>query len=104
MLLHDTELIATVLQDTNLFLDRLQRRRLLWADVENHVAASHLAESLEEFALVPLHMQAVARLLAEIHLEYPPRPGSHNKARSFAIQASHHRRASHVLSGPFHSA
>ena len=69
MSVQDIELIDQILHDTNQYLDHLYRRDLLWIDVENHIAASHLAENLGDVALVSLHMQAVARLLAEIYLE-----------------------------------
>ena len=44
-----------------------QRRQLLWADLQGHVAASHLAESLGETKLVAKHLETVTRLLVEIH-------------------------------------
>jgi hypothetical protein len=44
-----------------------RRRQLLWADLNGHIAASHLAESLGETKLVSKHLQAVTRLLVEIH-------------------------------------
>jgi hypothetical protein len=44
-----------------------QRRQMLWADIRGHVSASHLFESLGEPSLVAKHLQAVTRLLLEIH-------------------------------------
>jgi hypothetical protein len=44
-----------------------QRRQLLWADLNGHVTASHLFESLGERDLVAKHLQAATRLLLEIH-------------------------------------
>ena len=65
------ELIAHVVADVNRHLDRQQRFHLLWADVDNHIAASHLAESLGDNALVERHLQAVSQLLANIYQDYP---------------------------------
>lgn len=65
------ELIAHVVADVNRHLDRQQRFYLLWADVDNHIAASHLAESLGDNALVERHLQTVSQILAEIYQEYP---------------------------------
>ena len=44
-----------------------QRRQLLWADLNGHVAASHLFESLGEVDLVAKHLKAISRLMLEIH-------------------------------------
>ena len=64
----DAELIHQLVEDTNRHLDILQRRSLLWADAEGHIAASHLAESVGDLPLVSRHLQTAIRLLAEIHL------------------------------------
>lgn len=44
-----------------------ERLKLLWADVDRHVAASHLFEGLGETKVAAKHLQAVTRLLVEIH-------------------------------------
>jgi hypothetical protein len=67
----DAELIRWLTQDVNRYLDRQQRFHLLWADVDNHIAASHLAETLGNVELVSRHLQAVTKLLEEIYSEYP---------------------------------
>ena len=63
----DTNLINQIVQDTNHYLDNLQRQDLLWADMSNHIAASHLAESLGERALMSRHLQVATLLILEIH-------------------------------------
>jgi hypothetical protein len=67
----DSELIYCLLQDVNCYLDRQQRFDLLWVDVDNHIRASHFAESVQDRALVALHLNTVMRLLEEIYTEYP---------------------------------
>jgi hypothetical protein len=66
------ELIRAITQEVNHYLDRQQHFNLLWADVDNHIAASHLAEELGAVMLVRLHLATVTRLMEEIHSEYPP--------------------------------
>jgi hypothetical protein len=66
------ELIQGITQEVNHYLDCQQRFHLLWADVDNHIAASHLAESLGNSELVKVHLQAVNRLMEDIYSEYPP--------------------------------
>jgi hypothetical protein len=68
---NDAELIRHIAQHINHYLDRQQRFHLLWADVDNHIAASHLAESLGDGSLVTRHLQTVSLLLGEIFTEYP---------------------------------
>jgi hypothetical protein len=65
------DLIRRIAYDVSRYLDRQQRFQLLWADVDNHIAASHIAESIGDTPLVALHLQAVLRLLTDIYEEYP---------------------------------
>lgn len=67
----DAQLIHHIRQDVNRFLDRQQRFHLLWADVDRHIEASHLAESIGQTELVARHLQVVTKLLEEIFTEYP---------------------------------
>ena len=62
----DSELIANLTRDINAYLDHVQRHRLLWADVDGHIVASHIAESLGDKGQVCRHLQTVTRLLLEI--------------------------------------
>jgi len=63
----DAELIHDIVQSTGRYLDRFQRMQLLWADVDAHIAASHIAESMGDTALAARHLQAVTRLFVEIY-------------------------------------
>ncbi len=99
----DAELIQHIAQDINRYLDGLQRPLWLWADVDNHVAASHIAESLGDCALVSLHLQAVTRLLAEIYLEYPLQAPPRKKRRPIIMRSPRLRRVPRALFGPTRS-
>jgi hypothetical protein len=67
----DVQLIHHIREDVNRYLDRQQRFHRLWADVDRHIEASHLAESIGQTELVGRHLQAVTKLLEEIFTEYP---------------------------------
>lgn len=62
----DDQLIRRIVLSTNQYLDRVQRQKLLWAELDDHISISHIAEDLGEVPLVSVHLQAVTRLLAEI--------------------------------------
>jgi hypothetical protein len=81
----DATLIRCITQEVNHYLDRQQRFHLLWADVDHHIEASHLAESLGNRDLVKVHLQTVNRLMEDIYSEYPP---SRNTV-GFWFQAHH---------------
>ena len=68
----DAQLVGYIVQDTNRHLALLQRKSLLWTDLDHHIAASHIAEHLGDFTLISRHLQAVTRLLMEIHVDCPP--------------------------------
>ena len=103
----DAARIRRIVKETNRYLNRLQRLRLLWADVDGHITASHIAESLGDTALVSRHLQAVTRLLLEIHtLEppCPPRARSRRTRRVGPASATRHYQGPRALSAPEGSA
>ena len=71
MLSKETPLIRQIVAETNGYLDGLQRQALLWADVDSHIAASHIAEYVGDLTLVSRHLQTVTRLFLEIQSDYP---------------------------------
>ena len=65
MIAKDSILIDRLVQEINIYLNDKQRADSLWDQVDMHLQASYLAESLGDTDLVPRHLQAVTRLLVE---------------------------------------
>jgi hypothetical protein len=77
----DENLIARIHQETCQYLDRLESSQPIWADLDMHIAASHLAENLGDETAMASHLQDAARLLAEawVNSPVPERLGKKNR-------------------------
>ncbi|HZO88249.1 MAG TPA: hypothetical protein VFB38_07895 [Chthonomonadaceae bacterium] len=62
----DAALVGRLTREIMAYLEREQRIQELWLQVEGHMGMSYLAECLGDLALVPKHLEAAKRLVAEI--------------------------------------